>query len=223
MQVAPQTNTLIRSLCSVAALPLCLPVVGAVGETSAPDPGAAIDGMADAVAQRLATDREHLETDRDALDAMIDELVRPTFEFRYASKLILGRYWKTTAPEQRTEFAGAFYEYLVRVYGHAMLHVDEETLTVLSWEPGLDGDRAKVRTRLVMADGAEVKVDFRMSLVNDEWRVWDVVADGVSYVRIYRAEFGTVIANDGMEDLITFLKSPKTATRSASATGDSTP
>jgi phospholipid transport system substrate-binding protein len=188
----------------LAAALIVLPLFSATDDT--PDPGATIEDMADDVVMRLAVDRERLETDRAELDAMIDTLVKPTFEFRYASKLILGRHWKTTTAEQRTAFTKSFYDYLVRVYGHAMLHVDEDTLTVLSWEPGLDGDRAKVRTRLVMADGTEVKVDFRMSLVDGRWRAWDVVADGASYVRIYRAEFGSVIANDGMDALIEFLK-----------------
>ena len=188
----------------LCALLLALPLIGSAEDVS--EAGATIEHMAGEVVARLDVDREELETDRAALDAMIDELVKPTFEFRYASKLILGRHWKTTTPAQRTAFADAFYDYLVRVYGHAMLYVDEDTLTILSTEPGLDGDRAKVRTRLIMEDGTEVKVDFRMSLVNGRWRAWDVVADGASYVRIYRADFGSVIANDGIDHLIEFLR-----------------
>ncbi len=223
MRVTTRPGARRRFVHALLALSLCLPVAGAGEEKAVPDPGVAIEEMATAVVRRLATDRETLETDRAALDGMIDQLVRPTFEFRYASKLILGRHWKSTTQAQRAEFAEAFYQYLVRVYGHAMLHVDEDTLTVLSWEPGLDGDRAKVRTRLVMADGTEVKVDFRMSLVNGEWRAWDVVADGASYVRIYRADFGNVIANEGMEHLIEFLATPRQSQRSASATKEPKP
>ena len=120
MSLATRPGTRFRSICRVTVLLLCLPIAGALAQTAPPEPGAAIEDMATAVVQRLATDREQLEGDREALDAMIDELVRPTFEFRYASKLILGRHWKTTTPRHRTEFAGAFYEYLVRVYGHAI-------------------------------------------------------------------------------------------------------
>jgi ABC-type transporter MlaC component len=48
-----------------------------------------------------------------------------------------------------------------------------------------------------------------MARVDGYWKIWDVVARGVSYVRTYREDFGVVIASDGLDHLNTFLRTPK--------------
>lgn len=172
-------------------------------------PEETIQMMTDNVLVYLEWDREGLEKDRARLDALVTEQILPNFEFRYASRLILGKHWKTATPEQREAFADAFAAYLVRVYGHALLQVKRDTLTVLDAEDAPDGAKATVRSRIVMTDGTEVPVDFRMVQIQGYWKIWDVIARGVSYVRTYRADFGVVIANDGLDHLNEFLRTPK--------------
>lgn len=172
-------------------------------------PEETIQMMTDNVLVYLEWDREGLEKDRARLDALVTEQILPNFEFRYASRLILGKHWKTATPEQREAFADAFAAYLVRVYGHALLQVKRDTLTVLDAEDAPDGAKATVRSRIVMTDGTEVPVDFRMVQIQGYWKIWDVIARGVSYVRTYRADFGVVIANDGLDYLNEFLRTPK--------------
>lgn len=185
------------------------PVTGNADSIEPETPEETIQEMANNVLAYLEFDRENLEANRARLDAMVAEQILPHFEFRYASRLILGKHFKEATPEQRDAFADAFSSYLVRVYGHTVLRVNRETLTVLAPGTGTDTDKATVKTRIIMADGTEVPVDFRMARVDGYWKIWDVVARGVSYVRTYREDFGVVIASDGLDHLNTFLRTPK--------------
>lgn len=172
-------------------------------------PEETIQMMTDNVLAYIEWDREGLEKDRARLDALIAEQVLPNFEFKYASRLVLGKHWKTATAEQREAFAEAFAIYLVRVYGDALLQVNRDTLTVLDAVDAPDGVKATVKSRIVMTDGTVVPVDFRMVQIQGYWKIWDVIARGVSYVRTYRADFGVVIANDGIDYLSEFLRTPK--------------
>ncbi len=185
------------------------PVTGNADSIEPETPEETIQEMANNVLAYLEFDRENLEANRARLDAMVAEQILPHFEFRYASRLILGKHFKEATPEQRDAFADAFSSYLVRVYGHTVLRVNRETLTVLAPGTGTDTDKATVKTLIIMADGTEVPVDFRMARVDGYWKIWDVVARGVSYVRTYREDFGVVIASDGLDHLNTFLRTPK--------------
>lgn len=185
------------------------PAAGQADSVEPETPEETIQEMTNGVLAYLEFDRENLEADRSKLDAMVAEQILPVFDFGLASRLILGKHWKSATPDQREMFADAFADYLVHVYGHAILHVNRETLTVLAADPGEGPDRATVKVRIIMADGTEVPVDFRMARVDGYWKIWDVVARGVSYVRTYRADFGLVIANDGLDYLIDFLRAPR--------------
>lgn len=185
------------------------PAAGQADSIEPETPEETIQEMANSVLAYLEFDRENLEADRSQLDAMVAEQILPVFDFGLASRLILGKHWKSATPDQREMFADAFANYLVRVYGHAILHVNRQTLTVLAADPGEGSDRATVKVRIIMADGTEVPVDFRMARIDGYWKIWDVVARGVSYVRTYRADFGLVISNDGLDYLIDFLRTPR--------------
>lgn len=141
------------------------------------------------------------------LYGIVDELLRPYFDFAYASKLVLGRYWKDATPSERDAFVAAFYNYLVRVYSHALLAARDDTLVIRSYRYDLEQDKAVVKTLMRLTDGIEVPVDYRMRATPEGWKIWDVVAQGVSYVKIYRSDFGAIAGSGGVGALNQWLDS----------------
>jgi len=62
----------------------------------------------------------------------------------------------------------------------------------------IDGDQATVRTRLVIKQGTDIPVDYRMHrLPGDRWLTYDVSIEGVSLVANYRAQFNKIIQTSG--------------------------
>ena len=72
---------------------------------------------------------------------------------------------------------------------------------------------ARVRTILTLNDGTEVDVDFVMIERDGDWRVVDIVAEGVSYVRTYRSQFRVDIAADGLGSVLEWLEQKAARTR----------
>ncbi len=64
---------------------------------------------------------------------------------------------------------------------------------------------AEVQTTIV-SNKTEISLDYRLLLKDGNWRVYDVVVDGVSLVKNYRVQFDRIIRNSSYEELVKTLR-----------------
>jgi ABC-type transporter MlaC component len=76
------------------------------------------------------------------------------------------------------------------------------------------GIEIQIVFRRTLAVDLVVDVDFVMLERDGDWRVVDIVAEGVSYVKSYRSQFRVDIAADGIDSVLEWLER-KTAPRNA--------
>jgi phospholipid transport system substrate-binding protein len=166
------------------------------------------------LAATIEARRAELESDHQKLYALVDTLLLPRFDMQRGCRAILAEHWQTSSPAERERFVSAFYDYLVASYGDLLLFFKPDTLRVLPFEGDPSANPTHVRTILTMNDGTEVDVDFVMLERDGDWRVVDIVAEGVSYVKSYRSQFRVDIAADGIESVLEWLEQ-KAAPRNA--------
>ncbi|HSD75564.1 MAG TPA: ABC transporter substrate-binding protein [Steroidobacteraceae bacterium] len=169
-------------------------------ETLAPDQ--VIATTATAVAEAVAKRRDELERDRAKLHALIGELLRPQFDLPAACRLILREHWTAASPEQRKRFEAAFYHFLLASYAHALLEFRFDTVTVLPLDEPPGESAVHVKTMMKLTDGSRYHVVYYMRPTEKGWKIVDVIAEGVSYVRTYRTDFGAEIREHGLDALI---------------------
>jgi phospholipid transport system substrate-binding protein len=165
-----------------------------------------VAGTGAELATTIATRRDELENDREAIAMVVDTLILPRFDMRRGSRAILAEHWDTASAADRDRFVTAFYEYLVATYGDLLLYFKPETLRVLPFDGDAAHSPARVHTVITLNDGTEVDVDFVMIGAARDWRVVDIEAEGVSYVRTYRSQFRVDIAADGLGSVIEWLE-----------------
>ena len=165
-----------------------------------------VAGAADELATTIAARRAELENDHEAIAMLVDSLILPRFDMRRGSRAILAEHWDSASPADRDRFVTAFYDYLVATYGDLLLHFKPETLRVLPFDGDAAHSPARVHTIITLNDGTEVDVDFVMIGADRDWRVVDIEAEGVSYVRTYRSQFRVDIAADGLGSVIEWLE-----------------
>jgi phospholipid transport system substrate-binding protein len=189
---------------------LLLATLAAVLSAAAAEPPFAGNEIVTTTAANLATAistrRAEFEADHAAVAALVDTLLLPRFDMQRGSRAILADHWDSSTPADRDRFVAAFYHYLVASYGDLLLYFKPDTLRVLPFEGDPTDSPAHVRTILRLNDGTEVDVDFVMLEQSGDWRVIDIVAEGVSYVRTYRSQFRVDIAADGLESVLTWLE-----------------
>lgn len=168
----------------------------------AQSPNDIVESAADELAAGLDGRKEQLAEDRDELYALIDRILLPRFDRRYAAQLVLGRHWRDASDEQRDEFMEAFYRSLVRKYGDGTLNYDEQKMEILPFRGDATKQRTTVKTIVQLDDGTRVPVNYAVVKRDDGWKMFDVTIEGISYVRNFRTELDAEIQANGLRSVI---------------------
>ena len=150
----------------------------------------------------------------------VDGIVTEFVDMPRVSMLVLGKNIRKTTPEQRQRFMKEFKILLVRTYTRAFLEYKDWSITFKPYNDDRDDGRTIVKTLVHQPGQQPVNIDYRMLLnKNGEWKVYDIIIEGVSLVTNYRTSFNQEIAQSGsIEGVIQTLidKNSKTATNDKS-------
>jgi len=169
-------------------------------------PNAVIEESIALLTEGLDGRREELAADRQALYALIDEILLPRFDRRFAAQVVLAKHWRTASDEQKARFIEAFYQAMLRRYADGILEFDPDRITILPFRGDDSKKRTKVRTTILLDDGSKAAVDYDLVKRESGWLVFNVVIEGVSYVRNFRAELDAEIRTSSLEAVIARLE-----------------
>lgn len=158
------------------------------------------------LAEKMNGRKEELAADREALYALIDEMLLPRFDRKFAAQLVLAKHWRGADEAQRERFISAFYQALLRRYADGLLEFEQNHVTVLPFRGDLSKPRATVRSSVLMDDGTKVAVDYELVKRDTGWLLFNVVIEGVSYIRNYRAELDSEIQTSSLDAVIERLE-----------------
>jgi phospholipid transport system substrate-binding protein len=192
-------KTLLISL--VLALSLAAPASG-----SEQTPNEVIESAVQLFAAKLEGRQDELATDRQALYALIDEILLPRFDRKFAAQIVLAKHWRSATEDQQERFIEAFYQALLRKYADGVLEFEQDQVTVQPFRGDLTKKRSKVRSTVQLNDGSKVAVDYELVKRDSGWLLFNVVIEGVSYVRNFRAELDAEIRGSSLDAVIERLE-----------------
>ena len=200
---------------SLALGGLVLPAIALAQAAPAAAPAAAqspqqiVQQIADQMGTALKGHRQEYKKDKSKLVAVINSILLPHFDTTYAALLVLGRYARTATPQQIDEFRQAFYNALIDRYAEGLVNYREGRVTILPGRPASDrGRRDIVRTEVALDDGRKIAVDYVFRRDSEgQWKAFDVVIEGISYIAAYRSQVGEEIRRTSLDALIKRLQS----------------
>lgn len=167
-----------------------------------PGPRDVVVSTAERVAAELEGKRKYYRENPEVLYAVIDEILLPNFDIRYAGFKVMGEAnWKAASKDQRTRFVDTFYQFMLRSYASGLLRLDPNSLEIM---PDFQSNArfAAVETTIMQDTGQLIPVNYRLRLSKAGWRVYDVRIEGVSYVENYSNQFAAEIDALGLEAVI---------------------
>ena len=184
-------------------------VAAAAANPGAPD--AVIEGAVTELTEKLSGRKDELAEDRDALYALINDILLPRFDRKLAAQLVLAKHWRTASEEQRERFINAFYNSLLRKYADGLLEFDEDRIEVIEFRGDTSAKRSLVKTNVTLNDGTTVPVHYDLVNRGDRWLIFNVKVEGVSYVSNYRTELDSEIRTSSLAAVIERLESEASA------------
>ncbi len=133
-------------------------------------------------------------------------IVNEYFNFEEMAKRALGRPWKEQSPEKRREFAQLFKQLLFNTYINRIENYTGSNERVFYDSEKLDGDYALVKTHILYQGDNNISIEYRLHRDGGEWKVYDVAAEGISFVDNYRGQFGSILANQSFDSLLIRLR-----------------
>jgi phospholipid transport system substrate-binding protein len=182
------------------------PAPAPVSNANSLTPQQLVENSAKRMLQELDANRAMYRSDPGKLDALVGNVLLPNFDTEYAARLVLGQSWRTATPEQRKRFVDAFYHSLLRNYGAALIDFTADRFVVLPYKGTPSDTTATVRTEVKKGSGDKVPVNFSLRKTPDGWKAWDVVIEGISYVKSFRTDFAAEIQQKGLDDVINRLE-----------------
>jgi phospholipid transport system substrate-binding protein len=126
------------------------------------------------------------------------------FDYTELSKRTLAQNWKRFSPDQKEEFTRLFGKLLGGVYMDRIIAYKDEKV-VFGKVTSLSDKTSEVQSE-VTRSSKSIPIHYRMILENGEWKVYDVVIEGVSLVQNYRTQFREILTNKTPEDLLKIIR-----------------
>ncbi len=137
--------------------------------------------------------------------ALLRQEIGKVFDFEEMSKRSLGVYWRERTPQERKEFVELYRDLLERSYADKIESYTDEEVVYLD-EKIENGTHAYVRTKIITTEKKEIPIDYRLYFTGKEWKVYDVIIEGVSLVSNYRSQFNKIIRSHSYQELVKRMK-----------------
>jgi len=182
-----------------AALGLLLPLPLGAGA-----PMEQVRGTLDNVLAVLNSPRLKADARKNERRQQLRAVIYSRFDFTEMAKRALGSHWRRRTPEEQKEFVEVFSDLLENAYVDRIEAYNNDKFVYV--RESEDTDFAEVNTKVVTKKGEEFSINYKLHLVNGEWRIYDVVIENISLVNNYRSQFNRIITKSSYEDLVRRMK-----------------
>lgn len=134
-----------------------------------------------------------------AIEHFLEESIAPYFDFAAMGRWAAGPFYRRLDEAQREAFHANLQRLFLSSLARNLGGYAQTAPRVQIYPPASDrwGDEMTVRTRITPHEGYPIAVNFRLYRRGDEWKVFDVAANGFSAVTFYRGHFAALVRRHG--------------------------
>ena len=141
-----------------------------------------------------------VENEQQTLDQVIsaiDHTLTPVVDFHTIAKSVMAKYYRRAKPEQFEDFVGVFHESLIRTYAKAVVTFEIDSFKL---QNNLGTDARELREKIwvkVYASNSVYDIHYTMSAKSGQWKVTNMVLDGVNLGLAFRNQFASSMGQHG--------------------------
>ena len=145
----------------------------------------------------LKANKEQYKSNPNAFYDALNRILGPVVDADGISKSIMTvKYSRKATPEQMQRFQENFKRSLMQFYGNALLEYNNQGITV---DPAKadDGKRASVGMKVTGNNGAVYPVQYTLENIGGEWKVRNVIVNGINIGKLFRDQFADAMQRNG--------------------------
>lgn len=134
------------------------------------------------------------------LEELVDSNLDQVADFRYIGASVMGSYFRNASPEQRSRFVDVFRQTLIDTYTRGLVTFDYDELRVLDAQQAQRyDDQASVAMEVVANNGEVYPVSYSLRLSDGEWRVVNVIVNGINLGLTFRNQFDQAMRDNNRD------------------------
>ncbi|MFD2190211.1 MlaC/ttg2D family ABC transporter substrate-binding protein [Pistricoccus aurantiacus] len=153
----------------------------------------------DTLMSKIEGRKDYFKNNPDELEAVVDDSLENIADFRYIGASVMGRYFKNASPAQRSRFADVFRQTLIDTYAKGLVTFDYQDIRVLDNQSSRYEDQASVDMEVVASDGKIYPVSYSLRLGDGEWKVVNVIVNGINLGLTFRNQFDQAMRNQNRD------------------------
>ena len=145
----------------------------------------------------LSANKEQYKQDPSKFYDALNTIVGPAVDVKsIANSIMTVKYSRKATPEQLKRFEENFKRSLMQFYGNALLEFKNQGITV---GPAKDetSDRTSVDMIVKGDNGATYPLSYTLHNVGGEWKVRNVVVNGINIGKLFRDQFADAMQKNG--------------------------
>ena len=142
-------------------------------------------------------------------DQRFEKLFNNALDLNFIGQFVLGRYWRTSTPEQKKGFINAYRELNIKTWSKRFDEFKGKDFIFNGTTPSNSKGQIFVNSKVPMDQGEPAKVVWRVREKNGSFKIVDIIIENVSLAITARNEYTAFIKNNpgGVDALIANLKS----------------
>ena len=166
--------------------------------------------LEDTSSQIIATlkqNKPNLKHNHQVIYQAVERYLLPNVDVMGMSRSVLGRQaWNAASAADKQEFTQVFTQLIIRTYANPLAEYTDETVKFLPVHGPLDGHFVRVNSIIVRSTGQNIPLTYSLVSKHDHWKIYDLSVEGVSLLQSFRAQFGQILQNSTMHDLIAQMR-----------------
>lgn len=170
----------------------------------AQNPYVLLEDVAGKTFNRIKKEQPQITENPDRLKVIVEEELLPYIDYQFAALKVLGKHFRSVPKDRLPEYIQVFRTYLISTYAIALGQYDDQTV---EFEPAKEYSKRKDVTvrALIKEDGRpDIKIAFkvRKNSRTNEWKAYDMVAEGISMLSSKRSELEGILRQEGLDKVI---------------------
>ncbi|BAN56200.1 MULTISPECIES: MlaC/ttg2D family ABC transporter substrate-binding protein [Pseudomonas] len=164
---------------------------------AAQTPHDVIQGTTTELLGDLKANKEQYKSNPGAFYDALNRILGPVVDADGISRSIMTvKYSRKATPEQMQRFQENFKRSLMQFYGNALLEYNNQGIIV---DPAKadDGKRASVGMKVTGNNGAVYPVQYTLENIAGEWKVRNVIVNGINIGKLFRDQFADAMQRNG--------------------------
>jgi|TARA_B110000902_G_scaffold112136_1_gene132325 phospholipid transport system substrate-binding protein len=171
------------------------------------DPYVFVKDVATATFAEMKQNQALIKNDPQALRKIVEQQLMPHVDHIYAALSVLGTQAKDIPRDKLGLFFEQFRLYLLTTYSNSLRNYTNQIVEFEPSRPIKNEKIVSVKGTIKEVGKPDITITFQVRRNKEnQWKAFDLVAEGISMVQSKRAEFAPIIRQKGIDTVIEFMQ-----------------